>query len=337
MLFNASGALNEVESGWRFGFGHLRTFSISDQASFLCCITVCIYSAQYEPLGSPSRRLTASEVPRADSRRLLATHDGCSKHIRNGVFGLPHRTSCVASCGGCGRDFISGQDACELLSHRIQLSTRSMKLINPQLIGRDLYLPLEPVLIYIPLALHLLSSTLKRAFLTYRTRRRPPMTIHLITGWLLVPFVLPHIVTHRLLPQSPHPPISSLSPSELNFEFVSYALYSRPLLSTVAYLGLVGLAVPHAVLGSMKIVSWIRRLRAGDRTEAVRETPRRTDIPRKRKRTALYALNALLGVVAIGLGRLYSEGEHVGPFMAKRYEAIFRTIEPGWMAGSRMI
>jgi hypothetical protein len=199
-------------------------------------------------------------------------------------------------------------------------------MIDRQLIGRDLYLPLEPILIYLPLTLHLSASIAKRLYLTYRTRLAPTPTIHLVTGYLLIPFLLPHILTHRLVPQSPSPPISSLSPSELNFEFVAYSLYTRPIASTLAYIGLVGLAVPHAVLGSMKIVSWIRRLRAGTEVAAVAETPRRTaaGIPKGRRRTAGWLLFGLLDVVLLGLVRLYGEGGNVSGFMARRYEAVFQ-------------
>lgn len=198
-------------------------------------------------------------------------------------------------------------------------------LLTQQLIGRDLYLPLEPILIYAPLALHLSASITKRAYLTLRTRRLPALTIHLITGYLLIPFLLPHIVSHRLVPQTPSPPISSLSPSEFGLEFVAYSLYTRPITSFFAYLGLVGLAVPHAVLGSMKIVSWIRRLRAGTEPVGVQETPRRTaaGIPKGRRRSAGWLLFGLLDVVLVGLVRLYWEGAHVSGFMARRYEEVF--------------
>lgn len=85
-----------------------------------------------------------------------------------------------------------------------------------------------------------------------------------------------------------------------------------------------GLAVPHAVLGSMKIVSWIRRIRAGSEKSIVAETPRRTGIPKARKKSAGWLLFGLLDIVAIGLFRLYWEGGNVSGFMAKRYEAVFQ-------------
>ena len=121
-------------------------------------------------------------------------------------------------------------------------------------------------------------------------------------------------------------------------------------------MALVGLAVPHAVLGGMKIVSWIKRIRgkgaanvmegtgtgvskvAGEAVPTEQklgsrslESPRRTIIPRARKDIASWTLLALLGIVATGLVRLRSEGKAVGAFMATRYEAVLQKVEPSWL------
>lgn len=235
------------------------------------------------------------------------------------------------------------------------------------MITREAYIPLEPLLIWAPLTLHLSASFLKRAYITYLTCSAPPRTIHLVTGWLLLPFVLPHIATHRLIPASLEAPISGMWPSEWGYEFVGYAMASRPWMATLNYMGLVGLALPHAVLGGMKIVSWIRRLRgkvdkgaggrgggageeaatstgisrkdgkslptaqAIDSKSSSLETPRRTFIPRGRKDIASWALIAVLGLVATGLFRLRSDGKLVGASMATRYEAVLRQVEPVWL------
>ena len=212
-------------------------------------------------------------------------------------------------------------------------------------------------MIWAPLSIHLLASTLKRSYITYRTRRAPILSIHIITGWVLIPFLLPHILSHRLIPASPAPTINTLWPSEWGFEFVSYALNSRPISSGLGYIALVGLAVPHALLGGMKIVSWIKRLRgtgepnikstpvvsketlqqpmtdassntgtpsSTEPSKPSLETPRRLVIPRGRKDIAGKALATLLAVIAIGLVRLRSDGLHVGRFMSLRYEAVLK-------------
>jgi hypothetical protein len=223
-----------------------------------------------------------------------------------------------------------------------------------QMITREAYIPLEPILIWAPLALHLGASIIKRSYITYLTRRAPPRTIHLMTGWLLLPFVLPHIATHRLIPASASAPINGMWPSEWGYDFVGYALTTRPWMASFNYMALVGLALPHAVLGGMKIVSWIKRLRGKadgpdratatgtgvERTGAAAkpveqspksdslETPRRRFIPRGRKDIASWTLLAVLGLVATGLIRLRSDSKAVGAFMATRYEAVLQQVEP---------
>ncbi|WWC60407.1 uncharacterized protein I303_102979 [Kwoniella dejecticola CBS 10117] len=142
------------------------------------------------------------------------------------------------------------------------------------MIARDLYIPLEPLLIYIPLALHTSFSILRRILLILPSsssstagtklnqgywrsiRSRLPRQIHQIIAYPLSLMVLTHIFTHRLIPSSSQPPINSLSPSELNWEFVGYNLRSP--ISWISYLSLVGMATWHSVVGGMKVVSYFR-------------------------------------------------------------------------------
>jgi hypothetical protein len=145
-------------------------------------------------------------------------------------------------------------------------TNRSFPEIPPdaQLIAREYYLPLEPLLIYLPIIVHISSSLLKRLYLTYLTRRLPQLSTHLIAGYALVPLLLPHIVTHRLAPSSSAAPIANLSPSELGYEYVGGNLQQWPVWSGVTYLALVGVGVLHAGIGSMKVVSWLKRGKKGN-------------------------------------------------------------------------
>jgi hypothetical protein len=194
---------------------------------------------------------------------------------------------------------------------------------RPKLLGRELYLPLEPILVYGPLAVHIVSSSLKRLVITLRARRAPPLTLSIVTGYLLVPFVLPHLLIHRIIPQSPSHPIRHLSPSELGFDFVAHAVKSRPVQSAGAYLGLVALVVPHAWAGSEKIIPWIRRLLGRSGPSFMAGARRKTSRVWMRNVTA-----ALLGVIVVALSRLYSEGDMISLFMARRYEAVFTRGAP---------
>ncbi|OCF75109.1 hypothetical protein I204_03958 [Kwoniella mangroviensis CBS 8886] len=146
------------------------------------------------------------------------------------------------------------------------------------MISRDLYLPLEPYLIYLPLTLHILSSTLKRLLMILPSsssvsskssrsmksiRSRLPRQLHQIVGYPLTILLMAHILSHRLIPSRSESPIFQLSPSELGHEYVGYNLQS--VVGWMSYLGLVGLGVYHAVVGGWKISGWIKRSNKNDR------------------------------------------------------------------------
>ncbi|GAA5875273.1 hypothetical protein JCM16303_000565 [Sporobolomyces ruberrimus] len=81
----------------------------------------------------------------------------------------------------------------------------------------------------------------------------PPITTHQKTGYVLIPIVLHHLYVHRLLPSSPLPPISSLSPSFFNYTFTSLSLNHSSLYlriaSTLSYASLASIATYHAIVG----------------------------------------------------------------------------------------
>lgn len=234
------------------------------------------------------------------------------------------------------------------------------------MVGRAYYLPSETLTIYLPLALHLTSSLAKRLILYLKTRRPPPITPHLVTGWILPWIVVPHIASHRLIPARSAPPISSLSPSELGFEYVGWGINQRPLWSYFTYLCLVGIASWHAGVGMMKIVSWIKRgrgdrkgslqqvqtaqepaendpsakaLGAGQMTTDAKATATPKPKPRvngdgvvisKKRQFGLRGIMVVfLGVVGIGLARIARDSQHVGRVMAVRYQAVHDIVGLG--------
>lgn len=143
------------------------------------------------------------------------------------------------------------------------------------------------------------------------------------TGYPLIPLVLAHLFIHRLIPASPAPPIASLSPSELGYDFVAYGLNSRLWTSVAAYLALVGLLVPHTWVGWEKAWPWTKRqigLASGnDLPDAMQGPSSRA----KSRRTMLGATVGLVAVVAAGLARLHAEGGGISSIMVRRYEAVF--------------
>ncbi|WVO24834.1 uncharacterized protein IAS62_006213 [Cryptococcus decagattii] len=211
------------------------------------------------------------------------------------------------------------------------------------MIARDLYLPLEPILVYIPLTIHLFSSLSRRLLLSTSTSSpesiRFPALPHQILAYPLALLLIPHIITHRLIPSSSAPPIRELSPSELGWEFVGYNLKSWG--AWIAYLGLVGAGVWHALVGGMKVATWLKSLwrrPAKGFTSNVRSTNRtvypedkeKTSsdlaprvIPKPRKLGLRGLIMVLLGVVSIGLARVTRDTGLVSGMMKKRYDAVF--------------
>lgn len=206
-----------------------------------------------------------------------------------------------------------------------------MSVLTRKLIAREYYFPLEPLVIYAPIGIHLASSLSKRLYLTYYTRRPPPRTLHISSGYLLIPFVLPHILTHRIIPSFNTSAIRALSPSELNYDFVGWNLGSWGAWAT--YLALAGVGALHWGIGSMKVVSWMRR---GRRREPVvlnadREQEKtRAAIPKRRRIGLRGLMLGLMGLITIGLVRISRDSRgSVSSMMASRYQAVYQQLPWG--------
>ncbi|KAJ6466528.1 hypothetical protein C8R47DRAFT_1223962 [Mycena vitilis] len=120
------------------------------------------------------------------------------------------------------------------------------------LLGREYYQTEfgEKYLLLGPLAVHSLSGIVKRGLSPTNAPPRPWTSLLAITGYVNMLFFLPiHFMAHRALPMNPAPPVHSLGPSELDFEFVKYGLATWPWRSWLLYGGLVAGAVLHAADG----------------------------------------------------------------------------------------
>ncbi|GAA6026931.1 hypothetical protein JCM8097_005973 [Rhodosporidiobolus ruineniae] len=160
----------------------------------------------------------------------------------------------------------------------------------------------------------------------------PTPNFHQKTGYLLVPFLLHHLWVHRLLPSSPFPPISSLSPSFFSYSFVSLSLsHSSPLLryaSAFAYTATTLLATYHGLVGWRVLLDPTaprslapRRKRAGEKVGFLRR------LTGRREWQAAWV--ALVAGVAVGTARIagYLGGERtvkVPEFVARRMEYVLR-------------
>jgi hypothetical protein len=127
----------------------------------------------------------------------------------------------------------------------------------------------------------------------------PPLTSHQATGYALIPIVLHHVYVHRILPSSPLPPISSLSPSFFNYTFTALSLnhssfYLR-IASSLSYASLASLATYHGLVG-LRILY--------DPTAPRSLQPKRPKVgpPSKRRRiTKGREWQAVWGTVVVGL------------------------------------
>jgi len=167
--------------------------------------------------------------------------------------------------------------------------------------GREYYQTVfgERYLVFTPLLVHTTSAFLKRIFSSPRPPR-PFSSALSTTGYAAALLLLPiHVLTHRLAPADPAPPISSLSPSELDYEYVKAALQGWPVRSVALYGALVlGIAL-HAADGLAVLWS----------TWAPKSKPRLLRPPARRARRALAGaavLPVLTGLVIVAREPLFA-------------------------------
>ncbi|OBZ75548.1 hypothetical protein A0H81_04865 [Grifola frondosa] len=128
------------------------------------------------------------------------------------------------------------------------------------ILGREYYQTSfgEKYLVLAPLFIHPLSGIFKRLLAPAPARRLS--SILSITGYTAVAFVSMHFLVHRTFPADPAPPIFSVGPSELDYEYVKFALSEWPWRSWLGYVGLTACIAWHATEG-MKIIwnTWLRK------------------------------------------------------------------------------
>src|SRR5216683_283200 len=169
-----------------------------------------------------------------------------------------------------------------------------------QMFGREYYQTVfgERYLVFTPLLVHTTSALLKRLFSTPRPPR--PLTSALsATGYTVALFLLPvHLLIHRFAPADAAPPISSLGPSELDYEYVKAALHGWPARSAVLYGALVLGVALHAADGVGVLWStWAPKLKG------------KMELPGRRARRALAGaavLPVLTGLAVVAREPLFA-------------------------------
>ena len=123
-------------------------------------------------------------------------------------------------------------------------------------------------MLFAPLGIHIASGVAKR-LVSSNPIPRPPSLLTL-TAYPLLIFLPIHVFTHRIIPSNPSPPISALSPSELNYEFVKAGIAGWPVRSSLLYGGLVIFGLVHAFEGwSVILRTWGGGKGLGGRTRRI--------------------------------------------------------------------
>ncbi|KAF7327421.1 hypothetical protein MKEN_00319900 [Mycena kentingensis (nom. inval.)] len=171
----------------------------------------------------------------------------------------------------------------------------------------------EKYLLLAPLTAHTLSGLIKRVVSPPKAPPRPWTSLLSLTGYANMLLFLPvHFMAHRVAPADSTAPIHELSPSELDFEYVKFALTKWPVRSWFLYGGLVLCAVLHTVEGQRLLYNtYAPAARIG---AAAGKRLRAAGL-------ALIALPVLSGVWALG-----REPPLVFPSMVSRFESSFRQV-----------
>ncbi|WFC96447.1 hypothetical protein MBRA1_003104 [Malassezia brasiliensis] len=139
------------------------------------------------------------------------------------------------------------------------------------LLGRVYYQNalVEPVLVWGALGAHLVASAVRAALLparrtTGKARRWDWAQWQRVAGYVLAPVLLIHIWTNRVAPSRDIPPISALSPSELELSYVGYAFRTPRFAArtTVLYALLIAATAVHWIGGLPKmseLACWLVR------------------------------------------------------------------------------
>jgi len=210
-----------------------------------------------------------------------------------------------------------------------------MSLIS-KLLGREYYQGryTEPLLVFAPLGVHVASSLARRILLSIKPsrsttplqsksilanvwKRLKSMRLVTLSAYPALAFFAIHLEIHRLRPSLPVPPISALSPSELDYEFVKYGLHTYPLWAWVTYGGLVFAVLYHASEGAAIVLrAWASKTKTKGESGSVSSWG--LSMMRRRRAVAVAGISILTGLLV-----LWIEPLEAGTRMVTRYYAVY--------------
>ncbi|EIW85589.1 hypothetical protein CONPUDRAFT_118516 [Coniophora puteana RWD-64-598 SS2] len=180
---------------------------------------------------------------------------------------------------------------------------------NMMLLGREYYQTElgEKALWVAPLAIHVLSASVKR--LIAPTRLRPLRSALTVSAWSALIFYPVHVALHRLIPEDVTMPIGAVGPSELDWEFVKTGLARFPIQNWALYAGLIASIATHWMEGvNILRATYMRGMQGLG--------------PRGRKvAAAAVALPVLTGLWFVSKEPLLAFGS-----LMERYEAVFLKV-----------
>ncbi|RKF60356.1 hypothetical protein GcC1_166001 [Golovinomyces cichoracearum] len=186
--------------------------------------------------------------------------------------------------------------------------------------------PLEPLLVGLPIALHVSAGfalrlrrrniNLVRYGAVYlpiskRFERRlkvwPPMSWPCLTGYLLVPLIGGHVLVNRILPW-----IYEGDSSNVGLGYVAHSFAKHRILATLSYVSLIGIAVSHFCWG---VCRWNGLIIVGDGEKA------------RRRRRLINSVSGALATVwmAGGLG-IIARGGRADGWIGQGYDMLLRHI-----------
>ena len=207
-----------------------------------------------------------------------------------------------------------------------------------KLLGREYYQGryTEPLLVLAPLGIHITSSVARRILLSIEPSRLTTTPLQsksilakiwqklrstrlvTLSAYPALLFLAVHVEAHRLRPSLPEPPISALSPSELDYEFVKYGLQTYPLWAWVTYGGLVFAVLYHASEGAVIVLrAWAAKARTKGESRLASSWGLST--MRRRRVVAVAGISILTGLLVLWLEPL-----EAGTRMVTRYAAVYK-------------
>lgn len=140
----------------------------------------------------------------------------------------------------------------------------------------------------------------------------------------MIPSLTIHAFLNRIIPSKSISPCNNLSPSELDYSYVSYGFRSFPITSTLVYVGLIVPTIYHVVVGSQKLLN-IKKGKGKGSTRSEKQdlpSPIQDSTTKENKDRLFWVVGTLQLALFVGLNRIGRETEPIPTFVAKRVSHV---------------